>query len=89
MPDELGVPDDDEAEDESSPVFAGGDPDEDDVLDAEVPEVLFEDVPDVAPRLSVTGLVWKESKRPSPAAVPAMTKGARLIGRPPFLNAVR
>jgi hypothetical protein len=74
---------DDEVAVESSVELAGGDADEDDVAeDPDVPEVLFCDDPGVAARLSLTGFVWNESRRPSPAAVPAMTKGARLIDPP-------
>ncbi len=55
----------------------GGDPDA-----TAAPEASFDvDDPVAMPRFTVAGFVWNDSNSPSPAAVPAMTKGARFIGR--------
>ncbi len=39
---------------------------------------------DAVPRFTVTGFVWNERINPRPAAVPAMTNGARRGRRPPL-----
>jgi hypothetical protein len=64
-------------EDEPPDELDGGDPEA-----TAVPEALFDvDDPVAVPRFTVAGLVWNDSSSPRPAAVPAMTKGARFIGR--------
>lgn len=56
--------------------------DDDEPVATAVLEVLFAlDDPMAVPRFTVTGFVWNDKSSPRPAAVPAMTKGARFIGR--------